>query len=64
MVGAGGNNPISLIRSIFRTNFPDKEEMKENIKYYYNTMKPLGNTDQPVDYTLNERWGIIENLTK
>ena len=44
-------NPIPLLKSIFKTNNPDREIMKENIRLYYNTMKPMGNADISVDYT-------------
>ena len=64
IIAADRKNPVPLLRSIFRTNYPDKEVMKENIKNYYNTMKPLGNSDQPVDYTKNERWGFIEKFNE
>ena len=51
-------NPIPLLKSIFKQTYPDKEVMKENIKLYYNTMKPLGEKEGPVDYTQNERWRL------
>ena len=64
IIAADRRNPIPLLKSIFRTNYPDKEVMKENIKLYYNTMKPLGNVDESVDYTQNERWGFIEKFSE
>ena len=60
IIAAERKNPIPLLQSIFRTNYPDKEVMKENIKMYYNTMKPMGNSDNSVDYTKNERWKFRE----
>ena len=53
-------NPIPLLKSIFKQTYPNKEVMKENIKMYFNTMKPLGEFDGPVDYTKNERWRLSE----
>ena len=64
IIAADRKNPIPLLKSIFRTNYPDKEVMKENIKLYYNTMKPLGNVDESVDFTQNERWGFIEKFSE
>ena len=60
IIAAERKNPIPLLQSIFRTNYPGKEVMKENIKMYYNTMKPMGNSDNSVDYTKNERWKFRE----
>ena len=53
-------NPIPLLKSIFKQTYPNKEVMKENIKMYFNTMKPIGEFDGPVDYTKNERWRLSE----
>ena len=64
IIAADRRNPIPLLKSIFRNNYPDKEVMKENIKLYYNTMKPLGNSDKSVDYTQNERWGFIAKFSE
>ena len=38
--------------------------MKENIKMYYNTMKPLGNSRESIDYTQNERWWFVEKFSE
>ena len=38
--------------------------MKENIKMYYKTMKPVGTADNPVDYTKNERWRLSELIAE
>ena len=62
IIAADRRNPIPLLKSIFMTKYLDQEVMKENIKMYYNTMKPLENWDQPVDYTQNERWRFVENI--
>ena len=64
IIAADRRNPIPLLQSIFRTNYPDKEVIKENIKNYYNTMKPLGNCDESVDYTKNDRWKFCENFSE
>ena len=53
-------NPIPLLKSIFKQTYPNKEVMKENIKMYFNTMKPIGEFNGPVDYTKNERWRLSE----
>ena len=64
ITAADRRNPIPLLKSIFKTNYPDKEVMKENIKMYYNTMKPLGNSRESIDYTQNERWGFVEKFSE
>ena len=64
IIAADRRNPIPLLQSIFRTNYPDKEIIKENIKNYYNTMKPLGNCDESIDYTKNDRWKFCENFSE
>ena len=38
--------------------------MKENIKMYYNTMKPMGNWEESVDFTKNDRWGFCEKFSE
>ena len=35
------NNPAPVLQSIFTQVYPGKEVMKENIKQYFNTMKPF-----------------------
>ena len=57
-------NPIPLLKSIFRQKYPYKDIMKENIKMYYKTMKPVGTADNPVDYTKNERWRLSELIAE
>ena len=64
IIAADRKNPKPLLKSIFRTNYPDKEVMKENIKMYYNTMKPMGNWDESVDFTKNDRWGFCEKFSE
>jgi len=60
IIAAERRNPIPLLKSIFKQTYPNKEVMKENIRNYFNTMKPLGEYDGPVDYTMNERWKLSE----
>ena len=64
IIAADRKNPIPLLKSIFKMNYPDKEVMKENIKMYYNTMKPMGNCDEEIDYTKNERWKFREKFSE
>ena len=64
IIAADRKNPIPLLKSIFKMNYPDKEVMKENIKMYYNTMKPMGNCDEQIDYTKNERWKFCEKFSE
>ena len=64
IIAADRKNPKPLLKSIFRINHPDKEVMKENIKMYFNTMKPMGNWDDSVDYTKNDRWGFCEKFSE
>ena len=64
IIAADRKNPKPLLKSIFTTNYPDKEVMKENIKMYFNTMKPMGNWDEFVDYTKNDRWKFCEKFSE
>ena len=64
IIAADRKNPKPLLKSIFTTNYPDKEVMKENLKLYFNTMKPMGNWDESVDYTKNDRWGFCEKFSE
>ena len=57
-------NPIPLLKSIFKKQYPDKEVMKENIKLYYNTMKPFGEKEGIIDYTQNERWRPSQEIAE
>ena len=62
VIAAGRKNPIPLLQSIFKQEHPFKEVIKENIKKYFNTMKPLGESNGQVDYTKNERWKLSKFL--
>lgn len=64
IIAADRKNPIPLLKNIFRQTYPYKEIMKENVKMYFNTMKPLGEIEGPVDYTKNERWRLSEQITE
>lgn len=46
--------------------YPDKEVIKENVKMYFNTMKPFNGDedDRNVDYTKNDRWRWIQEMKK
>ena len=64
IIAADRRNPIPLLKAIFKNSYPDKEVMKENIKMYYNTMKPMGNWDESVDFTQNDRWRFVEKFNE
>ena len=64
IIAADRKNPIPLLQSIFKQTYPFKEVIKENIKNYFNTMKPLGEDNGKVDYTKNERWKLSEFLVE
>ena len=67
IIAAERNNPIPLLQSIFKQVYPGEEIIKENIKMYYNTMKPFpneDNRDKPIDYTKNDRLRWIEEMKR
>ena len=69
IIAAERNNPIPLLQSIFTQVYPGKEVMKENIKHYFNTMKPFPSEaremdDSSVDYTKNDKWRWIEEMKR
>ena len=66
IIAAERNNPIPLLQSIFKQVYPGEEIIKENIKMYYNTMKPFHNEDNrdPIDYTKNDRLRWIEEMKR
>ena len=69
IIAAERNNPIPLLQSIFKQVYPGQEVMKENIKMYFNTMKPFPDEspdgdDSNVDYTKNDRWRWIEEMKR
>ena len=64
IIAADRKNPIPLLKSIFKQEYPNKEIMKENTKMYFNTMKPLGESDGPIDYSKNERWKLSELIAE
>ena len=69
IIAAERKNPIPLLQSIFKQIHPGREVIKENVKMYYNTMKPFpgenadGDTGE-VDYTKNDRWRWIQEMKK
>ena len=66
IIAAERNNPIPLLQSIFKQVYPGEEIIKENIKMYYNTMKPFPNEDNKdlIDYTKNDRLRWIEEMKR
>ena len=62
IIAAERKNPIPLLKSIFKDKYPNREIMKEHIKMYYNTMKPMGDSNGIVDYTKNDRWRLSEQI--
>ena len=66
IIAAERKNPIPLLQSIFKQIYPGEEIIKENVKMYYNTMKPFPNEDRdiPIDYTKNDRLRWIEEMKR
>lgn len=66
IIAAEKKNPVPLLKSIFKQMYPDKEVIKENVKMYFNTMKPFNGDedDRNVDYTKNDRWRWIQEMKK
>ena len=64
IIAADRKNPLPLLKNIFKQTYPNKELMKEHLKMYFNTMKPLGEYEGPIDYTKNERWRLSEQIAE
>jgi hypothetical protein len=64
IISAERRNPVPLMKSIYKQENPDAVEIKENIRKYFNTMKPLGNDNGKTDYTKNDRWRLNRELIK
>ena len=64
IIAADRKNPLPLLKNIFKQTYPNKELMKEHLKMYFNTMKPLGEFEGPIDYTKNERWRLSEQIVE
>ena len=66
IIAAERKNPIPLLQSIFKQVYPGEDLIKENVKMYYNTMKPFPNEDNdiPIDYTKNDRLRWIEEMKR
>lgn len=64
IIAAKRRNPIPLLKSIFKQNYPGLEVAKENPKLYFNTMKPYGNDYGDVDYQQNDRWKLSNEIIK
>ena len=64
IISAERKNPVPLMKSIYHQENPDAQEIKEHIRKYFNTMKPLGNDDGKTDFTKNDRWRLNRELIK
>ena len=64
IIAAQRKNPIPLLKSIFKQNYPGIEVIKERPKKYFNTMKPYGNDYGNVNYEQNDRWRLSSEIIK
>ena len=64
VIAAKRKNPIPLLKSIFKQNYPEFEIIKDKPKLYFNTMKPYGNNYGNVDYQQNDRWKLSNEIIK
>ena len=64
IISAERKNPVPLMKSIYKQENPDAIEIKEKIRKYFKTMKPLGDDDGKIDYTKNDRWKLNRELVK
>ena len=64
IIAAQRRNPMPLLKSIFKQNYPGVEVMNDKRKMYFNTMKPYGNDDGNVDYQQNDRWKLSNEIIK
>ena len=64
IISAERRNPVPLMKYIYKQEYPNALEVKENLRKYFKTMKPYGNDDGKVDYSQNDRWRLTRELIK
>ena len=64
IIAGRGGNAQPLLKSIYKQIHPEDEVEKNNMKMYYNTMKPLGNNNHRTDFTINDREYHLRQLVE
>ena len=50
------NNPVRLMKNLYTQKHHSYKKVKQDMRMYFKTMKPLGEHFGEIDYTKNERW--------
>ena len=58
------NNPARLMKNLYMLKNPNYKKVKQDMKMYFKTMKPIGEQYDEIDYTKNERWRTLFELRK
>ena len=58
------NNPLRLMKNLYMLKHPNYKALKQDMKKYFKTMKPIGEYFDEIDFTQNERWRTYHELKK
>ena len=58
------NNPARLMKKLYMLKNPNYKTIKQDMKMYFKTMKPIGDQHDEIDYTKNERWRTLYEIRK
>ena len=58
------NNPARLMKNLYMLKNPNYKKVKQDMKMYFKTMKPIGEQYDEIDYTKNERWRTLFEIRK
>ena len=58
------NNPARLMNNLYSLKHPNYKKVKQDMKMYFKTMKPIGEYFGEIDFTKNERWKMNREIKK
>ena len=58
------NNPVRLMNNLYKLKHPNFKKVKQDMKMYFKTMKPIGEYFGEIDFTKNERWRTYKEIKK
>jgi len=58
------NNPARLMKNLYSLKHPNHKKVKQDMKMYFKTMKPIGEYFGEIDFTKNERWNMHREIKK
>ena len=58
------NNPARLMKNLYCLKHPNYKKVKQDMKMYFKTMKPIGEYFGEIDFTKNERWKMNREIKK